>query len=90
MRARGDGRDFKFPLANASMMAGGGFGVDCVGSNDFGYCFKSDVDDMAKDILKYTIKKEYGASTDKTSGITWIWDVIMPKQHSCIKLVRCW
>jgi len=44
---------------------------------------KSEADDTAKDILKYTIKEEYGTSMDKTSTITLIWDVIMTKQHCC-------
>jgi len=45
--------------------------------------YKSETDNRVKDVLRYTIREEYGVLEDKTSAVTLIWDVIMTKQRCC-------
>jgi len=54
-----------------------------VAGSEFTTVYKSKAENIAKDILKYTIKEEYGASRNKISAITLLWDVIMTKKHCC-------
>jgi len=60
-------------VANLILVAGGALTT----------VYKSEAENTAKDILKYTIKEEYGASRNKISAITLLWDVIMTKKRCC-------